>query len=44
MWCAYGGNGYAHILKTVKDMALENGISEEVYNSILVDNVKNFIE
>ena len=44
MWCAYGGNGYAHILRTVKDMALENGISEQVYNSILVDNVKNFIE
>ncbi len=44
MWCSYGGNGYSHILRTVKDMALENGISKDVYNSIFTDNVKNFIE
>ncbi len=44
MWCVYGGNGYAHLLKTVKDMALENGISEKIYHSILTENVKNFIK
>lgn len=44
MWCVYGGNGYAHLLKTVKDMALENGISEKLYHSILTENVKNFIK
>jgi len=44
MWKKYGGLGYAHILRTVKDMALENGISEAQYMSILTDNVKNFIK
>ena len=44
MWRTYGGNGYAHILRGVKTMALENGISESTYNAILTENVKNFIE
>lgn len=43
MWCKYGGNGYAHILNTVKKMAIENGISEKTYNDILSENVKNFL-
>ncbi len=43
MWCRYGGNGYSHILRTVKKMALENGISEKTYNGILSENVKNFL-
>jgi phosphotriesterase-related protein len=43
MWKKFGGTGYAHILRTVKQMAIENGISESVYNSILTDNVKNFL-
>ena len=43
MWKKYGGLGYAHVLRTVKDMALENGIDEKAYNTILTDNVKNFI-
>lgn len=43
MWKKYGGNGYAHILRTVKDMALQNGISEETYRSLFTNNVKNFL-
>jgi len=43
MWKKYGGLGYAHILRTVKDMALENGIDEKIYNSILTDNVREFL-
>lgn len=43
MWKTYGGPGYAHILRTVKQMALDHGIDESVYNSILTDNVKNFL-
>jgi len=43
MWCCYGGNGYSHILRTVKKMALDNGISEKTYNDILSENVKNFL-
>jgi len=43
MWKKYGGNGYAHILRTVKDMAIQNGISEEIYMYLLTDNVKKFI-
>ena len=44
MWKKYGGTGYAHILRTVKDMALQNGISEKTYRSILTENVKNFLK
>ena len=43
MWRKYGGNGYSHILRTVKHMALENGIDERAYNSMLTENVKQFI-
>lgn len=43
MWKKYGGSGYAHILRTVKDMAVENGIDVDVYQKILTDNVKNFL-
>ena len=44
MWKAYGGLGYAHILRGVKAMALENGIDENTYQALLTDNVKNFIK
>ena len=44
MWKRYGGAGYAHILRGVKQMALENGIDEKVYSSLLTDNIKNFIK
>ena len=44
MWCAYGGNGYAHLLKTVKLMAIENGIDEKTFDSMLVDNVAKFLD
>lgn len=40
----FGGLGYAHILRGVKTMALENGISEKTYQAILSDNVKRFID
>ena len=43
MWKKYGGSGYAHILRTVKDMVVENGIDGDIYNKILTDNVKNFL-
>ena len=44
MWKQYGGLGYAHILRGVKQMALENGIDENTYLSLLTENVKNFIK
>ena len=43
MWKKYGGLGYAHILRDVKKMALQNGIDENTYTSILTDNVRNFL-
>lgn len=43
MWKKYGGTGYAHILRTVKFMAEQNGIDDATYMSILTDNVKNFL-
>lgn len=44
MWKKYGGTGYAHILRTVRHMALENGIDENTYLSLLTENVKNFLK
>ena len=43
MWKKFGGLGYAHILRGVRDMAIDFGIKEEVYHSILTDNVRNFL-
>lgn len=44
MWKKYGGLGYAHILRAARDMAAENGISRETYDSLLTENVKNFLK
>lgn len=44
MWKKYGGLGYAHILRAVKDMALDNGIDETAYNNLLTENVKRFLK
>ncbi len=43
MWKKFGGCGYAHILRTVKDMAIQNGITEAQYMSLLTENVKKFL-
>jgi phosphotriesterase-related protein len=44
MLCAYGGNGYAHTLKTVKDMLLDEGLSEAQFQTLVVDNVAEFLK
>ena len=44
MWKTFGGLGYAHILRDVRSMAIENGIDAKVYDAILTDNVVNFIK
>jgi hypothetical protein len=43
MWKTFGGAGYAHILRAVRDMVIDCGVSPEKYDSILTDNVRNFI-
>lgn len=43
MWKAYGGNGYAHILRAVRDMAEQEGIENRVYDAFLTKNVKEFL-
>ena len=43
MWRKYGGLGYSHILRTVKDMAISRGIKDSVYEAILTDNVRDFL-
>jgi len=43
MWKTYGGNGYAHILRAVRDMAVEEGNDSSVYDTLLTENVKNFL-
>lgn len=43
MWKTYGGNGYAHILRAVRDMAVEEGIDKKAYDALLTENAKNFL-
>ena len=43
MWKKFGGTGYAHILRTVKDMMVYCGVDEKTYMSMLTDNVRNFL-
>ena len=43
MWKTYGGNGYAHILRAVRDMAVEEGIDKKAYDALLTENVKKFL-
>lgn len=44
MLAFYGGNGYAHVLNTVKKMLLEEGVSEKIYNKIMTENVAEFLD
>ena len=44
MLCFYGGNGYSHIIKTVKKMFLEYGLDEISFERIITENVKNFLD
>ena len=44
MWKTYGGLGYAHILRGVREMAIENGIGEDTYHDLLTKNVRTFLE
>lgn len=44
MLCAYGGNGYGHILRTVKDMLLDYGLSEKQFKTLIEDNVAEFLK
>ena len=39
MWKKYGDSGYEHILRTVRDMALEHGIDSKIYDKILTENI-----
>ena len=40
----YGGNGYSHVLNTVRKMLIEEGVSEKIYNKIMTENVANFLD
>jgi len=44
MLAAYGGNGYAHILNTVRYMLIEEGVSEKIYKKIMTENVAEFLD
>lgn len=44
MLCEYGGNGYGHIFKTVKNMLLDCGLSESQFRTLVVDNVAEFLK
>ncbi len=44
MFTTWGGNGYAHVLKTVKDMLLDEGLSEEQYKILTVDNCADLLD
>ncbi len=44
MLTTYGGNGYAHILNTVKTMLLDEGLTEEQFKTITVDNCAELLD
>ncbi len=44
MWKTFGGNGYAHILRAVRDMAVEEGIAVRDYDALLTENVRRFLQ
>lgn len=43
MLTTFGGNGYAHIINTVKTMLLQEGVSKIIYDKIMTDNVAKFL-
>ena len=43
MLCEYGGNGYGHILRTVKSMLCDCGLSPLQYETIVKDNAAEFL-
>lgn len=44
MYRSFGGCGYAHVLRGVRDIALENGIDEREYERLIIDNPKEFLK
>ena len=44
MYRTYGGCGYAHVLRGVREMALENGIDESAYKTLTVNNPREFLK
>lgn len=44
MFTSYGGNGYAHILNTVKTMLLDEGVTEEEFNTLMVSNCIDLLD
>ena len=42
-FCTYGGNGFAHILNTVKTMLLDCGLSIAQYETLTRNNVAEFL-
>lgn len=44
MFTTWGGNGYAHVLNTVKTMILDEGVSNEQFKTMVVDNCADFLE
>ncbi len=44
MFTTWGGNGYAHILHTAKDMLLDQGLTEEQFNTITVSNCADLLD
>jgi predicted metal-dependent phosphotriesterase family hydrolase len=44
MFTSYGGNGYAHILNTVKTMLLDEGVTEEQFNTLTVSNCADLLD
>lgn len=43
MLCEYGGNGYGHIFRTVKNMLCDCGLSPFQYETIVKDNAADFL-
>ncbi len=44
MLTTWGGNGYAHVLNTVKTMLLDEGVTKEQYETMMVSNCADFLD
>ncbi|MBR7111020.1 MAG: hypothetical protein IKC83_04015, partial [Clostridia bacterium] len=44
MFTTWGGNGYAHVLNTVKKMLIDQGVSEKQYMTMMVDNCADLLD
>lgn len=44
MFTTWGGNGYAHVLNTVKKMLLDEGVTQKQFETMMISNCADFLD